>query len=101
MFKIRYSRNFDYAIFTRGPIEFGINDTHKNFPKKIGRIFQRIISKNVLIVIRPVNTILKQKPELPRLRILQLYEEYILSGCKPIVNIDKSLCVKNILQRIK
>jgi hypothetical protein len=95
-FYLRFSKKFKYVFITRGPIEFGINDTHKKFPKFFGATLQSILSKNNFLIIRPVDLILKQKPELPRMRILELYEEYSLSGCKPILNISKEECVNQI-----
>ncbi len=100
-FKVKYSSSFKYAIFTRGPLEFGINDTHKNFPKFFGRLLQRSISSNFFILIRPVDFILKDKPELPRLRILNLYEKYLISKCYPILNINQDECTKDILKSLK
>jgi len=100
LFKLKFNNKYKYAIFTRGPLEFGINDTHRNFPKFLGKLLQNIISKKVFLVVRPVETILYEKPELPRSRILSLYEEYLLSGCKPVINIDKDTCLDTILKEI-
>jgi len=99
-FYIRFSNNYKYVFVTRGPLEFGINDTHKKFPKFFGTTLQNILSKNNFLIIRPVDLILKHKPELPRMRILELYEEYSLSGSKPILNISKDECVNQISNMI-
>ena len=99
-FKIKFKKRYKYAIFTRGPLEFGINDTHKRFPKLLGEIIQNLITKNKILVIRPVDIILSEKPELPRLRILSLYEDYLLAGCYPIQNTDKETCIKDILKKV-
>lgn len=100
-FKFRFSKQYNYAIFTRGPLEFGINDTHQNFPKYLGKSLQKLLAKNVFLLIRPVETILNEKPELPKLRILSLYEQYLLSGCEPIINIEKDACITDLIHKIK
>ena len=66
----------------------------------LGEIIQNLITKNKILVIRPVDTILSEKPELPRVRILSLYEDYLLAGCYPVKNIDKETCVKDILKKV-
>lgn len=96
-FRIRYHGIYEKVIVTRGPLEFGINDTHKKFPSSLGRLVQNIISQNKFLITRPVDIILRDKPELPRLRILQLYEKYLLAGCTPVINDEISVCVQKIL----
>ena len=101
LFRLRYSKKFKYVIVTRGPLEFGINNTHQNIPNYFSLLLQRKISKNYFVVSRPVSIILMQKPELPRLRILQLYEDYLKMGATPVINIELSTCVNTLYKLIK
>lgn len=101
MFKIRFHKKFDYVIFTRGPLEFGINDTHRNYPKLIGSVIQKSLSARYFLITRPVEDILRDKPELPKYRILGLYEDYLKAGCLPIANNCLEICVNDIITRIK
>jgi hypothetical protein len=101
LFYLRYSKTYKYVIVTRGPLEFGINNTHRNFPKILSLFLQKILSKHYYLVNRPVNLIFKKKPELSKLRILELYEEYIKIGIKPLVNMNLKDCTDNLYKLVK
>lgn len=101
IFYLRYSRRFRYVIVARGPLEFGINNTHQMFPRSLSLVLQKVLSKHYYLVTRPVSFILNQKPELPRLRILELYEEYLKMGVVPVVNIDLKECVDTLYKLTK
>ena len=101
LFKIRFKKRYKTVIVTRGIIEFGINDTHRSFPKIVTKCIQKILFSNNFLITRSVIKILEQKPELPKYKILSLYEDYLMAGCTPILNESLDDCVVAILKKIK
>ena len=103
---VRYTLRFLFLILrtprsstvvcSRGPLEFGINNTHKRIPSILGRFINWILGGESVLICRNIDSILVKKNELSRDRIMELYEEY-MRHCRIMVNnnsidaLDKSL----------
>ena len=103
---VRYTIRFLLLIFrtpsesvvvcSRGPLEFGINNTHRRIPVILGRSINWLLGGESVLICRNIDSILLKKNELSRDRIIELYEEY-MKYCRTMVNnnsieaLDRSL----------
>jgi len=95
MLSVRYTIRFLFLILrtpkgsivvcSRGPLEFGINNTHRRIPSILGRIINWMLGGESVLICRNIDSILVKKNELSRDRIMELYEEY-MKYCRVMVN---------------
>lgn len=100
-FKIKnISSNKDYIIYTRGILEFGINNANKNFPSSLSRFYQCIFQRNSILIITPAESIIKRKDELKLSDIIDLYMSYLNCNIKKVENIlSLNDCVCQIIKK--
>lgn len=72
-FRYRKSR----IVVTRGILEFGRNQTHRNFPSWVGNLVSRICGFTNYLLIVNIDTIIKRKDELNRYAICDYYERML------------------------
>ena len=76
--RLRYRKS--RIVVTRGILEFGRNQTHRNFPSWIGDLVSKICGFTNYLLIVNVDTIIQRKDELNRYAIFDYYER-MLSYC--------------------
>ena len=99
LFKIKnIFMSYDYVVYTRGILEFGINNSNSKFPKFLSRFYQIIFQKNSVLVVSSIDDIYSRKNELDKSDIIDLYLKYINTNIKIIDNSTTiSECAKRVI----
>lgn len=84
LLRLRYRGGITIVV-SRGPLEFGVNNTHKRLPRFYGVFMARLIGGRSFLICRNIDLILSKKRELSRSRILELYEDYMVA-CDKFIN---------------
>ncbi|MDA7509581.1 hypothetical protein N8481_02170 [Akkermansiaceae bacterium] len=92
--------NAKYVIYTRGILEFGINNSNRRFPGWISLIYQRICQRRSVLILTPIEDIQRRKNELTLDDTVELYFTYIRTGIQLVGNLDTlEICAEKILKR--